>query len=60
MLDEFVELLKGAFVQQKLDALPRGELGGVVLPLAAFRTSSFFGPAVKLLQFFQLFSYVHN
>ena len=35
--DEFVELLEGAFVQEQLDALPRGKFAFLVLALAAFR-----------------------
>ena len=35
--DQLVELFEGAFVEQQLDALARGELAFLMLPLAALR-----------------------
>ena len=35
MADEFVEFFEGAFVEQQIDALARGELAGFVFSLAA-------------------------
>ena len=45
--DQFVELLEGAFVQQQVDALSRGELAGLMLAFAALETASGFGFRVQ-------------
>ena len=51
MTDKFVELLEGALVQKKMNALARRELPGLVFTLAALRTAAglgFLGKAAKL------------
>ena len=50
MLDELVELLEGALVEEQLHALPRGELALAVLPLDALRPAALFGPPRFLVQ----------
>jgi hypothetical protein len=49
--DKFVELLEGAFVQKKMNALASREFAGFVFALAALRTATgfgFLGNAAKL------------
>src|SRR5881227_2581118 len=51
MADKFVELLEGALVQKKMNALASGELPGLVFTLAALRAAAglgFLGNAAKL------------
>ena len=43
MADKFVEFFESAFVQQKMDALARGEFAGFVFALAAFGAAACFG-----------------
>src|SRR5260370_24535889 len=43
MTDKFVQLFEGAFVQQKVDALARGELSGLLFALAPLLSSTGFG-----------------
>ena len=55
VLDEHVELLEGALVEQKLEPLPRGELAARVLGLDALRAAAGARPAppdLKLLKDF--------
>ena len=41
--DKFVELFEGAFVEEEIDALARGEFAGFVFALAAFGAAARFG-----------------
>ena len=41
--DKFVELFEGAFIEQQMDALARGQLAGFVLAFAALRAAAGFG-----------------
>jgi hypothetical protein len=50
---EFVEFFEGAFVEQKIDALARGELAFFVLAGAAFVASAGIGPSVAAAEFFE-------
>jgi hypothetical protein len=50
VLDEHVELLETALVEQKLDALPRGQLAAGVLRLDAFLAAAEFGPRAPFLE----------
>ncbi len=58
--DEFVDFLKGAFVEQELDALAGGELAFLVLARAAFRAAAGFGKLIATLQFGKLLLQVHS
>ena len=51
--DEFVEFLEAALVQQQRDPLPRGQLAGLVFPLATVRPATGFGFRVTPAKFFQ-------
>ena len=44
--DELVDLLEGAFVEQQVDALARGELAGFGLARAALGAAALFGEGV--------------
>ena len=48
MADEFVELFKGAFIKQQVDAFAGAELALLVLASAALRSAPRFGFGVKL------------
>jgi hypothetical protein len=50
VLDELVELLERALVEQDLDPLARGELALAVLPLAPLRAAPLLGPPDALLE----------
>ena len=53
MADQLVGFLEGAFVEQQVDALARGELAFGVLARAALLATARFGGGVAALQFFQ-------
>ena len=59
MRDQLVGFFEGAVIEQELDALPRRHFAFLVLALAAFFTSAFFGESVTLLQFCELFFEIH-
>ena len=50
MLDKHVEFLERALVEQKLDALPRGQLAAGVLRLDALLAAAEFCPAAELFE----------
>src|SRR3981189_1416757 len=50
VLDEHVEFLERALVEQKLDALPRGQLAAGVLRLDAFFAASELGAGAPLFE----------
>ena len=50
MLDEVVELLEGAFVEQQRDPLARRELALAVLALLSLGPAPLFGPADLVLE----------
>ncbi len=50
--DELVDFLEGAGVEQQLDALARGELSGVVLPLVSLGAAAQFGAALQISEGF--------
>ncbi len=51
MADKFVELLKSAFVEKQVDALPGGEFTFLVLAGAAFGAASSLGVGVAAAEF---------
>src|SRR6185437_9626405 len=51
VLDEFVELLEGVFVEEQFDALARAELSFFVLALAAFGAAACFGFGASMREF---------
>ncbi len=55
VLDIHVELLEGAFVEQEIEALPRGELAAGMLGLDALRTAAGAGPSPPDFELFDDF-----
>jgi hypothetical protein len=53
VLDEFVDLLESAFVEQQFDAFSDGEFAFGVLPFAAFHASAFVGGLMAAPEFFE-------
>ena len=53
MRDEFVDFFEGAFVEQQVDALARGELAFLVLAVAPFLAAALFGGLVARAQFLE-------
>ena len=51
MLDEFVEFLEGAFVEEEVDAFAGGELAFFVLALAAVGTTAVFSGLMTAAKF---------
>ncbi len=52
MAHEFVELFESVFIEQKMNALARGELACFMFALAALRTAARFGFRVEFAEFF--------
>ena len=50
MLDELVELLEAALVEEQVDPLPSRELAFGVLALAALGAAAFLGPPVPVAE----------
>ena len=57
---ELVQLFETPFVHEKVHPFPRRELRGVVLPLAAFRTSALLSAAVQFLQLLEFLGNIHR
>jgi len=53
VLDEFVELFEGAFVEEEFDAFAGGEFTFAVAAFAALGSASFFGGGVTAPEFFE-------
>jgi len=60
MGDKAVRFLKCPFVQQEVDALTRGELALLVLPLAALRSTTCVGGGIATLQLLQPLFEIHG
>jgi hypothetical protein len=57
MGDELVDLFEGAWVEQQVDALARGQLAGRTLALEALFASSKLGSRLELLELALLIHY---